>query len=294
MLPAALSAHGGNPHRIAQIGHAYTFDPMVLVPMFIAGVLYLAGIARLWRRAGYGRGVAGWRVGCFIGALLTLSLALIWPLDELATAALSAHMAQHVMLTAVAAPLLAMSAPLVSGLFALPAFCRRSIGCLLRHGAFRAGKGLFTLPVFAWLLYTLVLWSWHMPSLYQAAVLNHALHTLEHLSFFASALLLWWTVFLSARGNDIGLGSGIFLLFTTALQEGLLGAVLTFSQRTLYPIYESTPGLWGITPLEDQQFAGVLMWIPGGLVYLSASLLLGYRWLVQLGRSHPVPEHADA
>jgi putative membrane protein len=132
-----------------------------------------------------------------------------------------------------------------------------------------------------------MLWGWHTPALYQAALLNDALHTLEHVAFLAGALLLWWTVFLSVRGM-LGLGSGIFLLFTTGLQEGLLGALLTFSRRTLYPLYETAPGIWDITALEDQQLAGILMWIPGGLVYLTGGLLLCFLWLQQLGRTHPL------
>jgi putative membrane protein len=255
--------------------------------MTLITVLYVAGVVRLWRRAGIGRGVEGWRVACFAGGVAALSVSLIWPLDALAGAALSAHMAQHVMLTACAAPLLAASAPIVTSLWGLPVAWRRRLGGLGRRPALRSGKGVLTLPIFAWCFYTAMLWGWHTPDLYQAALLNDGLHTLEHVAFLAGALLLWWTVLLSVRGA-LGVGSGIFLLFTTGLQEGLLGALLTFSQRALYPLYEAAPGIWDITAVEDQQLAGILMWIPGGLVYLTGGLLLCLSWLQQLGRAHPL------
>jgi putative membrane protein len=217
--------------------------------------------------------------------MLALSLALIWPLDALGGAALSAHMAQHVTLTAIAAPLLAASAPIVTGLWALPRAWRRTLGAVGRTAVTRSGRSVLTLPIFAWCLYTAMLWIWHMPGPYQAAVLDDALHTLEHISFLTGALLLWWTVLLSVRGSALGLGSGVFLLFTTGLQEGLLGALLTFSPRPLYPLYELAPGLWNITALEDQQLAGLLMWVPGGFIYLAGGLVLCYLWLTRMSRA---------
>lgn len=289
-LPTAARAHGTATHGFEDLQHAYTLDPATLLPIVLIAALYTGGISRLWRRAGVGHGVERWRAMCFAAAILALTLALIWPLDALAGAALSAHMAQHVLLTACAAPLLAASAPIVTSLWALPARWRRAVGRFGSQSATRTGKAILTLPIFAWCFYTAMLWSWHTPAVYQAAVLDDRLHTLEHISFLAGALLLWWTVFLSVRGKALGLGGGIFLLFTTGLQEGLLGAWLTFSRHTLYPLYDDAPGLWGISPLEDQQVAGVVMWVLGGAVYLACGLLLGYLWLRQLERVHPLPE----
>lgn len=287
LLPLDAIAHGAELHDMADLWHAYSLDPFVVIPMTLFGVWYTAGILRLWSRAGWGRGVQAWRAAAFCGGMLALFFALIWPLDALGSSALSAHMAQHVTLTAVAAPLLAASAPLVTGLWALPRSWRRAVGSVGTHTATRGGRKVLTLPIFAWIFYASILWIWHMPGPYQAAVLDDTVHTLEHMAFLAGALLLWWTVLLSVRGSVLGLGSGIFLLFTTGLQEGLLGALLTFSPRPLYPVYETGPGLWNITALEDQQLAGLLMWIPGGFIYLSGALLLCYLWLARMARSGP-------
>lgn len=285
LAPGGALAHGPEVHGFADLAHAYTLDPWVLVPMGLLSGAYAAGVVRLWRKAGAGRGVPRWRVAAFCGGMLALALALIWPLDALSSAALSAHMAQHVMLTTVAAPLLAASAPIVTALWAFSPRWRRALGAAARRAVVRRGRGALTLPLVAWAFYAAMLWGWHMPKPYQAAVEDELLHTLEHLGFLLGALLLWWTVWLSARDRVLGQGSGIFLLFTTGMQEGLLGALFTFSGSTLYPIYDRAPGLLGITPLEDQQLAGVLMWIPGGAVYLGAGLVLTSVWLRGMART---------
>ena len=284
-MPAKASAHGSEVHGLADLAHAYTLDAWVLVPLVLVCTAYTAGAVRLRRRATRGQGVAAWRVAAFYGGVLALVLALVWPLDALAGAALSAHMAQHVFLTAVAAPLLAASSPIVIALWGLPRRARRALGALARPPAVRGGRHALAVPLVAWACYAVLLWSWHMPGPYQAALRSEWLHTLEHVSFLTGALVLWWAVWLSARDRVLGLGSGIFLLFTTGMQEGLLGALLTFSGQTLYPFYDATPGLFGITALEDQQLAGVLMWVPGGAVYLGAGLALTYLWLRQIERA---------
>jgi putative membrane protein len=131
-----------------------------------------------------------------------------------------------------------------------------------------------TLPLFAWALYAASLWLWHMPRFYEAAAGDELVHTLEHLSFLASALVLWWAALLSARTSALGAAAGIFLLFTTGLQDGLLGALLAFAPRPLYASYVESGHLLGLDPLADQQLAGVIMWIFGGFIYLGAALAL--------------------
>lgn len=266
----------------ASLWQAYTLDAEVLVPMLLFAGLYIAGLRRMWRRAGSGRGVEYWRVGCFAAAMLALILALIWPFDVLGGFSLAAHMTQHVLLTTVAAPLLVLCAPVVTMIWALPIDWRRRLGNAGQNRLIRSGWRAVTLPLFAWLFYALCLWCWHMPALYQAALHNDGLHIFEHVSFFASALLLWWTALISVRTTELGLGAGIFLLFTTSLQAGLLGALLTFAQRPFYPFYETTVSGFGLDTLADQQLAGILMWIPGGLVYLAGAMWLTWLWVQRL------------
>ena len=280
-FPALAHAGDGIPH----IWHAYSLDLYVVLPMLLAAAAYGLGLARLWGRAGRGRGIETWRAGCFAGAMLALSLALIWPFDVLGGIILSAHMVQHVLLTAVAAPLLVLSAPLTVGLWALPLAARRAAGGVAHASGVRQGWRYLTLPLLAWALYAASLWLWHMPRFYEAAAGDEWVHVLEHLCFLGSALVLWWAALLSARTSALGVGAGIFLLFTTACQDGLLGALLVFAPRPLYGFYAEAAHLAGLDPLADQQLAGVIMWLFGGMIYLGAALALAWKFLLPDGRA---------
>lgn len=204
LAPSLALAHEGDAHGAVDLWRAYGFDLYVVLPMLLAAGIYGAGVARLWRRAGRGRGVETWRAGCFAGAMLALGLALIWPFDVLGGMILSAHMVQHLLLTTAAAPLLALSAPLAAGLWALPPAARRAAGGVAHAAGMRRGWTLLTLPLFAWAFYAASLWLWHMPRFYEAAARDELVHILEHLCFLASALVLWWTALLSARTSALG------------------------------------------------------------------------------------------
>lgn len=293
LLPIQAMAHSDNAAAPASLWQAYTLDTEVIVPMLLFASLYLIGLGRIWSRAGWNRGVQLWRVCCFIAAMLALMLAMIWPFDALGGFSLAAHMSQHVLLTTFAAPLLVLSAPLATLLWALPLSWRRHLGTIGQNSVIRRGWHVFTLPLFAWLAYASCLWLWHMPALYEAAIINDHLHLFEHVSFFASALLLWWTALISAYSTAFGLGTGVFLLFTTSLHSGLLGALLTFAQRPFYQFYETTRSPFVLEPLADQQLAGIIMWIPGGLIYLAGAVFLTCLWLQRLQKRNLMRQSAD-
>jgi cytochrome c oxidase assembly factor CtaG len=110
-----------------------------------------------------------------------------------------------------------------------------------------------------------------------ATLRSEWVHTAQHLSFFVSALLFWWSLF-HVR-DHAAYGYGVFYIFTTAIHTGILGALLTFSTVVFYPVYAATAPLWGLTPLEDQQIGGLIMWVPAGVVYMAAGLALFWAWL---------------
>jgi cytochrome c2 len=132
----------------------------------------------------------------------------------------------------------------------------------------------------AWALHAIALWIWHAPPLFQATLQSDLIHTLQHLSFLLSALLFWWAVLHNGR-DRVGYGAATLYVFTTSIHSGALGALLTFSSTLWYPAYHVSPLAWGLTPVEDQQLGGLLMWIPAGLVYLFAGLALIAGWLRQ-------------
>jgi cytochrome c2 len=134
------------------------------------------------------------------------------------------------------------------------------------------------MPSVAFALHAIALWTWHLPGLYQATLTNDLLHSLQHTSFIFTALLFWWTI-LGANRGQLARGKAILYLFLTALQTGALGALLTFAPSLWYPAYAATTGPWGLSPLDDQQLGGLIMWIPGSIAYLVAALVLFAEWL---------------
>lgn len=290
--PVAL-AHAGLPPAPHDLWRAWNGDPWLLIGLTLTAYLYGRGLLTLWHRVGIGRGVTRWQAGLFGLGLVFLAVALVSPLDALSEALFSAHMAQHMLLLYVAPLLLVLGAPPHLLVWAMPPRWRRPVMHWWRQRIDpRLWRGLLH-PVTIWSLFVLVLWVWHAPLLYQAAVLNPALHVLEHLSFFGVSLLFCWLLVDGRRRRKAGYGLVLLMVFTTAMHSGLLGALLTFATTPLYPVYQLGVAQWGLTLLVDQQLAGVIMWIPVGFFYLGAMLVLVARWLQELEHSQPRP-HATA
>ena len=207
----------------------------------------------------------------------------------------SAHMVQHELLMLVAAPLLVLGRPLAVFVWALPLSWRRRTGFVTSLKPVSACWRFAAHPLAAWTIHALVLWAWHAPALFQASVAKPWVHILQHFSFLLAALLFWWAL-LHGRQRHGGDGAAIVYLLTTAIHTAVLGALLTFSSQPWYPVYAPGTAAWGLTPLEDQQLGGLIMWVPGGLSYLLAALWLVARLLETSGkepgkRHRPVARH---
>lgn len=275
----SLLLHAGAPLMPHDLWQAWSLEPVVLGGLAAAMTLYAAGLRRLWRRSGPGRGVPPWRAWCFAAGILALAVALVSPLDALGTALQSAHMAQHLVLMIPASLLLVLGAPVVPMLHALPRSARRAVGHTWgRFPALRAAATAVVRKPVVWLLNVGVLWAWHAPQLYDAALGDEVVHALEHASFLGVSLLLWGAVFPPSR-RRAARGAGILLLVATAMQGGLLAAMLVFADRPWYASYATSPVRWGFSPLEDQQLAGAIMWVPAGTVYLAAATALFLAWI---------------
>lgn len=246
--------------------------------MLVSGSLYLAGVARLWRRSGTGAGISRREAALFAIGWLSLVVALVSPLDPLGEALFSAHMVQHELLMLLAAPLFVVSKPLPAWLWALPESIRQALGRFVNRRAVAVPWQWLCRPAFAWSLHALVLWGWHAPPLFQAALFSPALHTLQHFSFFFSALLFWWAVLDRRRGVASATGAVVYV-FTTAVHTAVLGALLTFSRQVVYPAYLDTAPRWGLGALEDQQIGGLIMWVPCSVVYIVVAMMLVQRAL---------------
>ena len=275
--------HAGRAIEPHDLWTAWPADPLVWLGLFASGWLYARGVERVWRRAGVGRGIRRWQAGCFAAGWVTLAVAMATPLHPLGEVLFSAHMVQHELLMAVAAPLLVLGRPLVPFLWGMPMRWRRAAGGWARSGPVRGAWGALSAPFAAFVLHGVALWVWHIPGPYQATLRSEALHTAQHVAFLGTGLLFWYAV-LHGRGGRVAYGASVFYLFATAMHSGGLGALLTFAPRPWYPAYGAAAGAWGLTPLEDQQLAGLIMWIPAGVAYVAGGLALLAAWLRESDR----------
>jgi cytochrome c oxidase assembly factor CtaG len=222
------------------------------------------------------------QVAAFWTGWLIAALAVTSPLHWLGERLFTAHMIEHELLMVAAAPLMAFARINGPLLWSLPQLLRPAAGRFLGLRPLVTSWAFFSHPVSATALHGLALWAWHAPPLYASALENPAVHRLQHVSFFATALLFWW-VLLYGRGRNrskrLRGGIAIGCLFVTVLHSGVLGALLTLSTRTWIPSQDMLAGEFGLSPLEDQQLAGVLMWVPMGTLYTGAALFFAYRWL---------------
>jgi putative membrane protein len=261
-------------------GSRWSFDPLVVGLLALSMALYALGYRNLFARSNQGRRVRRSQAACFVGGWFMLVVALLSPLDALGGALFSAHMLQHELLMIVAAPLLVLGRPLAVWLWALAPPGRAAIARAVRRRPAMLAWSLLTMPTVAWLLHAVALWAWHVPRWFESALRHPTLHTLQHWSFLASALLFWWTIFGVRRASSAG-AHAMLSLFTTMVHTAALGALLTLSPGLWYPSYFEATTALGFDPLQDQQLGGLVMWVPGGIAYVAAGLAVAARWLVR-------------
>lgn len=268
----------GTPLALAHADEgAAPADTWVFVGLLLAAGLYTAGSALLWRSAHRGAGVSEGRAACYFAGIAVLGGALAAPLDALGARLFSVHMVQHEMLMLGAAPLLVAGRPLPVFLWAFPARARLRIGAFVRMASMQGAWRALVRPFCAWSLHAVVLWAWHIPRLFQAGLESGTMHAWQHASFLASALLFWSS--LSGTAARGGHGTVVLSLFTTAIHTGILGALLTFSSHAWYSVYAGKAVAWGLTPLEDQQLGGLIMWVPAGFLFVLAGVFAAARAL---------------
>jgi putative membrane protein len=256
---------------VTEVESTWDFGLGSSILLLIPFALYFLGITRLWRRAGIGRGVTLQHAGLFILGWLLLAIALVSPLHELAEKMFAAHMVEHEILMAGAAPLLVLSQPFAALAWSVPVFSRRLAN--IPEPIAKAWHAM-EIPTVATVLHAIAIWTWHIPFLFALAVEREGIHWLQHASFFGTALLFWWTMCRAPYGI------GVAHLFITSMHTGLLGALLALS-----PGVNFAGGALGLTPKEDQQLGGLIMWVPGCAVYAIAALVLAGRWIDTSGQS---------
>jgi len=254
----------------------------MLAALLVTGAIYARGWRILARRTPlrFGEG----RLAAFLGGLGVIAFALASPLDALAGRRLSAHMTQHQLLMMLAPPLLWLGAPVAPMLLGLPRALRRPVAAGLASRVGRTTADVIAHPAFGWISFAVAFWAWHTPRLYELALRSHAWHHLEHACFFATAMLFWRPVILAwpAR-SPWPRWTMIPYLLLADLQNTVLAAILTFADRVIYPLYATIPRAGAIAALDDQSVAGVIMWVPGSLVFLFAAVWLAMESMNERG-----------
>ena len=251
-----------------------TTYPWLFTPSIVIGLISLIGLYAYLvytdRRDGYwGQDLRGRHIAFFATGILVIYVALQSPLDEISDYALfSAHMTQHIMLGLIGPALLAGSLP------------TRWLQTLRRIPIIGQLFSALTKPIVALILFNFNLWLWHLPAWYEGALHDENLHIVQHLLFMATGTLLWLPILHNLtpdRSSNYLLK--IAVLFFSMVSSGILGAIFCFAPNVIYGFYGNMALSFGLTPLDDQQLAGAIMWVPGGGIFFAALLITFAAWL---------------
>lgn len=263
----------------------WNFAPSILMMLLSQAVLYGYLISLARKDGRWGADVKPRHIAWFAAGLLTIFIALVSPLDALSNyASFAAHMTQHILLAIVAPVCLLIGTPRywLSYLFNIPV-----IKNLLRLAAH---------PLIAIGVFTVVLWAWHLPALYEGALRDANLHIVEHTMFLITGVILWAPILHTLPPDKpMNYFVKIAYLFFNMITSSILAAVFTFAQGVIYPYYGNAMQVFGMTPLDDQQLAGAIMWVPGGGIFLAATLIAFAAWLQNEEKKgqagYPPPPH---
>jgi cytochrome c oxidase assembly factor CtaG len=275
-LPSPLWAHTAVQNGASAEWH---WRPDAVFALIVFAFTYARGWVRLRNQSGHAATKS--QLALYLAGLASIGVALLSPIDALASTLLSMHMVQHLLLLMIAPLSVLLANPLAAFLWGLPTALRHGIGKILaRESLFRRLLWAATLMPVTWSLYVVNLWAWHHPALYQAALRNERVHDLQHLLFFSTAILFWWPIVDPGPRlhGSISYGFRIIYLVAATLQNTLLGFVISFPERVLYPFYATVPELRSLAPIDDQALGGGIMWVSGHM-YLIPILVLVARFM---------------
>jgi len=277
-IASAALAHGGNAREptLATILSAWSDDALPWIVVVVATVAYLAAVWIVDRGHPANRAPA-WRIAAWLAGVMVIAIALVSAVDVYAESLFSVHMVQHLLLAMVAPPLLALGAPITLALRVSTPTIRRSVLLPFLHS--RLARAI-SWPGVGWALFAVVMWATHFSPLFNAALENDALHSVEHLLYLAAGLLFWWPVIAAdpIRWRLRPIARMVYLAAQMPVNSAV-GLAIYFAPAVLYPHYATLGRTWGPDPFSDQQIAGILMWGAGDLIILSALVLAIAAWL---------------
>ncbi|HJU90902.1 MAG TPA: cytochrome c oxidase assembly protein [Gemmatimonadaceae bacterium] len=240
----------------------WSIHPSTVIGIAALGALY-------WWRCRMERRVptAGQRLS-FAAGLVVLFASLNGPIHDLSDYYLfSAHMVQHLLLTMLVTPLLLGGTP------------EWMLAPALRSPAVAAGARRLTTPIACFLIFNTVLIAWHLPPLYNAAMANHGVHIVQHLTLLVASTLMWWPLMSPlSELPRISYPKQMLYTFLLTLPMSTVSIAITYADHVLYPAYAAAPRLLPLSPLEDQRLGGLIMWIPGGFIFLAVLTVVFFKW----------------
>jgi len=245
----------------------WSIHPSTVVGLILLGALYL------WRarQAGPDEKVSGARKLSFFASLFVIFASLNGPIHDLSDNYLfSGHMVQHLLLTMLMPPLMINGVP---GWMLRPLLRNRTIGAIARR---------ITRPAVCFVIFSVVIAAWHVPTLYNAAMDNHNIHILEHLMFMAAAVLMWWP--LTSQLPELprlSYPGQMLYCFLMTLPMSVVAVYITMSDHVLYPAYSAAPRIMQLSPMDDQLLGGLIMWVPGGLIFVIIMSVVFFKWVAR-------------
>lgn len=285
LLPAIAIAH------VQQAASRFSGEWLLTGLLIVVAALYARGFLRLWHKSAAGKHSLRRQGLLFSAGWMVMALSLLSPLHRLGARSFTAHMIEHELLMLVATPLMALSKPLGILLWGFRSPIRQVLAGMGKTSSFTAFWNVISSPLSASLIQATMLWVWHSPMLFDRALQSEGWHAAQHLSLVFSALLFWWSMNRTAATLQRP-GVAVFFLFFTSIQSGFLGALMAFANSPWYTRYAAMgmSGTGNLTPLEDQQVAGLIMWIPGGAVHALAAFFYLGLWFHQLRRAQRSPQ----
>src|SRR5271163_50323 len=259
----------------------------------LTALVYARGWFRL--RDAFPNLLSPWRLAAFFAGIISIWIAIGSPLNAFDDVSLTIHMLQHLLLMSLAPPLILLGAPQLPLLHGLPqSLARGVVSPILRWPPVKRLGDLIANPAFGWLAAAAALLGWHVPAIFSLALRWNWLHELEHASFLGAGLLFWWPVVQPWPSTPRWPEWAIPLyLFAATLPCDALSGFLTFCDRVVYPSYISAPRAFGLSPLEDQQFAAALMWVAVTFIFLVPAVLVTLKILSPSKSDFPADPTAE-
>lgn len=279
----------------------------IILTLVLAGVLYTRGWVLLRRRTKPQKRkrrsgqphplTAVWRLISYLSGLAVLGISLMSPIDVLGGQLFFMHMIQHLLMIMIAPVLLLSANPMAVTLWGLPRPVRQPVGkglsfVLNSDSQYRSWIKAATAPGIVWLLWVIVIIGWHDPQMYNWALESEPIHDLEHITFFAVSMLYWWHVIGAGPRihKQFSLVGRIAFVILAVPPNMLTGVIIAFSPTPIYTYYLGVPRIWNINIMTDQILSGVIMWVPGSMMYIIAALVLIAQLLSEEERKPYLPE----